>query len=179
MLLNKEPAKHMRSQNAVNSRIAALWQGPAILLVSVVLGVGANYLRSDRLPLMATEKTPAANGDFISLGEAGRMFAKGTALFIDARPAADYQKGHIAGAISLPWQAVERRFADIGADLPVDKPIITYCDGANCSLSDHLAGFLREMGFARVRVLKNGWSLWRQHGLPVESGRPDKSKPAA
>lgn len=169
----------MRSKNAVNSRIAALWQVPAILLVSVVLGVGANYLRSERLPLMATEKTPAANGDFISLGEAGRMFAKGTALFIDARPAADYQRGHIAGAVNLPWQAVERRFADIGADLPVDKPIITYCDGANCSLSAHLAKFLRAMGFSHVYVLKNGWTLWQRQKLPVESGRPDKSQPAA
>ncbi len=180
MLLNKEPAKRMRSKNAVNNRIAALWQVPAILLVSVVLGVGANYMHSDRLPLMATEKAPPSAVDgLISLGEAKRLFAAGAAVFIDARPAGDYRKGHITGAISLPWEAVDSRFADIGAEIPVDKPIITYCDGANCSLSEHLAKFLREMGFAHVRVLKNGWSLWQRQQLPVESDRPDESKAAA
>lgn len=162
----------MLSESVTNNRTAALWQVPAILLIAVVFGVGANYLRHDRLPLMVTEKArPAANSDFISLGAARRLFAGNAAVFIDARSAADYEKGHIAGAISLPWQAVDSRFAEVGADLPMDKPIITYCDGENCSLSEHLAGFLREMGFAPVRVLKNGWSLWQQHNLPVESDR--------
>jgi 3-mercaptopyruvate sulfurtransferase SseA len=47
--------------------------------------------------------------------------------------------------------------------------IITYCDGESCELSHELALFLKEMGFANVRVLVNGWTVWQQAGLPTEA----------
>ncbi len=154
---------------------AAMWQVPVILLIAAVMAVAVNRLRPDgRLPLMVG-RPPAATagqndaGDSISLDQARKLFQQGAALFLDARSREDYLRGHIRGALSLPWQEVDDRIAAVGDLLDEDKVIITYCDGASCTLSHHLARYLKDMGFARVRVLKNGWSLWRQNGLPVES----------
>jgi rhodanese-related sulfurtransferase len=52
-----------------------------------------------------------------------------------------------------------------------DAPmIITYCDGEHCDLSVELALYLKKMAFENVRVLVNGWTVWKQAGLPTESG---------
>ena len=106
----------------------------------------------------------------ISLTEAKKLFLKQAAVFIDARPDNDYEKGHIKGAHSLPWHDVDQKFSEVIKDLSPNIPIITYCDGEACSLSHDLTMFLLNMGFNNVRVLINGWTLWQKAGLPVEPG---------
>ena len=59
---------------------------------------------------------------------------------------------------------------NIIADMKNDAVIITYCDGESCNLSKDLALFLESLGFTNVRVLVNGWTVWRDAGLIVESG---------
>jgi rhodanese-related sulfurtransferase len=34
-------------------------------------------------------------------------------------------------------------------------------------LSHDLALFLKDLGFTRVKVLVNGWTLWKEKNLPV------------
>ena len=160
-----------------------MWQVPAILLIAAVVAVGVNRLRPDNtLPLMATRLPAAAvqpegQTDQVSIARARELFEQNAALFLDARSRDDYLKGHIRGALSLPWQEVDERFADISDKLGEDSIIITYCDGEGCLLSHHLAQYLKDMGFSRVRVLKNGWSLWRQNDFPVEGNERSISNP--
>jgi len=45
--------------------------------------------------------------------------------------------------------------------------IIAYCDGEACHLAPDLAEFLFFNGFDHVFYLKNGWSLWKEGGLPT------------
>ena len=59
---------------------------------------------------------------------------------------------------------------DVIADLANDAVIITYCDGDTCNLSKDLALFLENLGFSKVRILVNGWTVWHDAGLPVETG---------
>jgi rhodanese-related sulfurtransferase len=106
----------------------------------------------------------------ITLEEAEKLFFTHAAVFIDARPAEDHAKGHIQGAHSLPWHDVDIKFIDVTQDLDLETQIVTYCDGETCELSHDLALFLRDAGFMNTRVLVNGWTLWQQKGLPVESG---------
>ncbi|HYC91855.1 MAG TPA: rhodanese-like domain-containing protein [Thermoanaerobaculia bacterium] len=42
---------------------------------------------------------------------------------IDVRTSADYARGHIPGAINIPFASVETQFDSI----PKGKPIVTYC----------------------------------------------------
>jgi rhodanese-related sulfurtransferase len=152
----------------------AIWQTPAIILATGILAFSANALRSEPLPLTgdwsidARMTTVTGKRLDISLQEAEKLFRGQGVVFLDARSAESYIRGHIQGARSLPWQDVDQFFVEVTEDLKSETPIITYCDGETCSLSHDLAVFLKDMGFMNVRVLVNGWTVWQAAGLPVE-----------
>jgi 3-mercaptopyruvate sulfurtransferase SseA len=58
---------------------------------------------------------------------------------------------------------------DATADMANDALVITYCDGDSCNLSKDLALFMENLGFSKVLVLVNGWTLWQDAGLPIET----------
>jgi rhodanese-related sulfurtransferase len=104
------------------------------------------------------------------MDEAARLFSSGQAVFVDARSAQDYAQGHIEGAVSIPVFAFVQMFPRTRAQLE-GKTIITYCDGEGCTLSQDLADQLKASGLANVFVLKNGWSLWKDAGLPLAASQ--------
>ena len=144
-----------------------------LLLLALIIALSSNALRSTRLPLVgdwsvATRfQSESGESMVISLDAAEKHFNAGSAVFMDARNSDQYAEGHIRGAISLPWHKVEERFMEVMPTISPDAHIITYCDGQTCQLSHDLALFLHEMGF-EVNVLVNGWSRWKESGLPVD-----------
>jgi rhodanese-related sulfurtransferase len=150
------------------------WQSCALFALSILLGFSINQFRTDRLPLVGDwsikAKLITADGDRleISFKEAKKLFMEKSALFMDARSMDDYAKGHIPGALSLPWHDVDLRFIEVTEDISPDKLIITYCEDVTCDLSCDLALFLLDMGFKNVRVLLDGWAVWLKNCLPVE-----------
>jgi len=152
----------------------AVRQAVVLVAISVLLALSVNYFRNDRLPLLdgwnmkSHLKTPSGKRLDISLTEARKLFKNRAAVFLDARRQEDYEKGHIKEARSLPWTEIDRQFMPVMKNISPDAWIITYCDGEACELSHNLAIFLMDMGFENVRVLINGWALWRESNLPVE-----------
>lgn len=153
-----------------------LWQSGLVVLLSVVLALTFNYLRSDGLPLFGdwasgTRPVSADGEDLaISIDEAQALFFTQAALFLDARSADAYAAGHIMGARNLPWQQFDQRFPRVMADVTEETLIVTYCDGEGCALSKDLAVALLAKGYFNVRVLVNGWTLWRDNDLPTDGG---------
>lgn len=98
------------------------------------------------------------------------MFLAQLAVFLDARPLDQYNEGHIQGAYSLPWQEFDKSADSVMAVIPPETTIIAYCDGESCDLSKELAFALLANGYTNTRVLVNGWTLWNDRKLPVESG---------
>lgn len=151
----------------------ALWQTPTLILLAVIFAVCVNGLRADPILLLEdwsieTRFADAAESSLIiPLGRAWELFENGAVLFVDARLPDEYAKGHIYGALNLPWQAVDHYFAEAAQRLEGPQTIVAYCDGEGCDLSHELALFLLAMGFERVRVLDNGWPLWQAAGLPT------------
>ncbi len=160
----------------------AAWQIPALVILSTVAALAVNAVRTDRLPLIGdfsvSARMTTATGERMDIAfeEAEKLYFTHAAVFIDARSAEEYAQGHIRDARSLPWQDVDLNFMTVTADLELTTPIITYCDGETCELSHDLALFLRDAGFTDTRVLVNGWTVWQQAGLPVESGPPSGKK---
>ena len=156
----------------------AVWQVPALVILSVAVALAVNALRADRLPLVgdfsvaARITTSTGERMDISLDEAEKLFFTDAAVFIDARSEEDYARGHIQNARCLPWHEMDLRFMVVTGELDLEMPIVTYCDGETCELSHDLALFLRDAGFVNTRVLVNGWTLWQQAGLPMEAGEP-------
>ena len=152
----------------------ALWQMPALFFAACFLALASNHLRSDSIPLVGDWSVNArfadAAGDSLVIGldEAGRLFERQAALFLDARPQSQYAQGHIRGALNLPWQEADHYVMELADQLEGAAMIVTYCDGDQCDLSHELALLLKVMGFESVRVLVNGWSVWQQAGLPTD-----------
>ena len=147
-----------------------------IALIVLIAGFVSNRLRSDKMPLVedwsAKSNLVTSSGENleISLSEATNLFKKGEAVFIDARSLEEYDKGHIKGAKSLPYKEADWKFVEAMAGVSEESAVITYCDGETCELSTELAVFLRNAGYKNVKVLSNGLTVWKQNGLPVETG---------
>lgn len=143
--------------------------------LSLVLGLFFNQVRSRPLPLCCNWSVAAAQQRAnekgllpISIYEAKSLFNHKRAIFLDARPADQYRKEHIQGALNLPWDRAEEDFVKVVQQIPEDKTIITYCDGATCDLCDKLAFFLKGLGIENVRPIDNGLSQWKKFNLPVQ-----------
>ena len=102
---------------------------------------------------------------------AAEGIAKGQAhLIFDARPAADYEAGHLPGAFSLPYTEVEDRLLDVQDRLTPAQPIMVYCSGTECDESFLLSRFLKQQGFTNVVLFAGGFGEWEKAGQPVVKG---------
>ena len=123
------------------------------------LALGANaFLRE------GAEEIPAA--------EAKARFDRG-ALFLDARPVANYEMEHIPGALPLPESPAEdfeRHFEVLEPRLRSSFDAVVYCAGFGCEASHLVAERLKERGI-HVAILNEGWPAWTDAGYPVKEGR--------
>ncbi len=156
--------------------ILSIRQLALIILAATAVALISNHFRTSPLQLMgkwsqeARLTSPSGRQLAITLDEAKVLQQSGGAVFMDARPLEEFTKGHIQGAISLPWHEAEQRVMDITADMENEAVIITYCDGDSCNLSKDLALLLENLGFSNIRILVNGWAVWQKAGLPVDAG---------
>ena len=94
-----------------------------------------------------------------------RKARKGEVVVLDVRPRNEYEQQHLPFARSLPLAELRARLAE----LPKDKPIVAYCRGPFCLMSDEAVELLGKRGF-RVTKLPDGVSEWLAAGLPLEAG---------
>lgn len=94
-------------------------------------------------------------------------------VLIDVREPAEFETGHIAGAVNIPRGVLEFQVEAHPAVANVsdpalshkEQPIVVYCrTGGRSALS---ALNLQRMGFKDVRSLAGGITDWTNAGLPV------------
>lgn len=90
----------------------------------------------------------------------------GEVILIDARPAEEYEAGHLPGARSLPWNEIEERLDALS--VPDDATIVAYCRGPYCVYADTALGVLAERGWD-VGRLEEGVAEWQQAGHSLET----------
>lgn len=86
-------------------------------------------------------------------------------MILDTRPAREYLAGHIAGAISVPVNALQQRLRQ----LPKGMEYVAYCRGPYCIYADHAVQILRSKG-RQARRLLEGFPEWKAAGYPVRTG---------
>ncbi len=109
-------------------------------------------------------------GDREGLEEIGRKelverLFRGEVLVIDVRPRAEYEAGHIEGALSVPVAELPGALDS----LPDDVGIVAYCRGPYCVFADEAVRMLTASGRAGFR-LEDGFPEWRRRGYPVAVG---------
>ena len=85
-------------------------------------------------------------------------------VVLDTRPASEYAAGHIAGAISVPVDDLQRQLRR----LPKEKEYVAYCRGPYCVYADRAVEILKSHG-RTARRMREGFPEWRAAGLPIES----------
>src|SRR5881628_1268316 len=143
----------------------AIQRALLIACVGAALGLAANAVSPRGIPFVAPPKVVVPPSDFIPLHEAKQLWQSGTAYFLDARAPADYVAGHIASAFNLPADEFDTHYAAVASMLTTGSVIVAYCDGVECDLSHDLTKRLRQLDYKNVRILKNGWTVWRGAGL--------------
>ncbi len=86
----------------------------------------------------------------------------GDCIVLDVRPREEYAAAHVAGALSVPLDELERRLGE----LPRDRQIVAYCRGPYCVLAANAVEALRRHGFDAVRASESVQE-WRELGIPV------------
>ena len=150
----------------------------ALILIgtAVTIAIAVYAVRPDKIGIMpgaqsgGSARQLAADSGFseISLEDAVRLYEEKNTLFADSRHAADFEAGHIKGALHLYAAEQEAWLPEFLAATDPETAIVTYCDGEDCHLARALAELLFFNGFDHVRYLKNGWTRWREGGFPIE-----------
>jgi rhodanese-related sulfurtransferase len=95
-----------------------------------------------------------------------RLIDSGTAPpILDVRTAAEFRRGHVPGAVNIPFQSVAGRLHQVPGAAGRDT-LIVYCGHGPRAYLASVA--LRWWAGRRVQYLQGHWSQWRKSGLPIE-----------
>lgn len=125
-------------------------------------------------------ETPAAavSADefrIISLEQLQRLREEGSGILLDARNPDEFSKGHIKGALNIPYMEVAAYFEQI-VQFPQDTLVIVYCTNPDCYLGRGLIKFMRDFGLSNIVLYDEGWDAWKDAGMPFVTGAKDSLK---
>lgn len=168
------------TQRTSSLKTAAL-QTVLIFLFSALVALAVNTTRHDGIPLIenwrqkAIQKHTDSGLQTVSFDEVAEKINDPASVILDARDQDLYLLGHIPGAINLPVHNFDQVFPEVSQLLPIDQPIIVYCEGFNCEMSDQLAEKLLSFGYNQVLVYSGGMEEWTSKNMPVETGPGEKT----
>jgi rhodanese-related sulfurtransferase len=106
-----------------------------------------------------------AEGQRLVAGEKTLLHGRRAAVWVDARSQADYDAGHIPGAISLPFERVTTEYSTIEHE-PI---IIVYGADYNDARANGMSKRLKELlEDSDIRTLDGGVRAWTAAGNELE-----------
>jgi rhodanese-related sulfurtransferase len=152
-----------------------------ILGISIITALTVNYFSPVGIALVGQWDTSRgvvsgkAKNDVVvdkleidDLTTAKALYDNGNVLFVDARSRADYQDGHVKGAISLPVAEFDQNIETLLRQVPPETTLVTYCSGRTCADSHRLAQLLLDSGYQKINVMIDGYPAWEAEGYPIE-----------
>ena len=133
------------------------------------LSVSLRLLAEDRLFELRQALAEVGAGESAWRGEGReallRKARRGEVVVLDVRPRAEFEEQHLPFARSVPLAELKQRLEE----LPRDRPIVAYCRGPFCLMSDEAVKLLSRRGFQAAK-LADGVAEWLAGGLPLEAG---------
>jgi rhodanese-related sulfurtransferase/DNA-binding transcriptional ArsR family regulator len=138
---------------------------PAVFELCTAIRTVAEHQLADLERLVREHFGDRSDAEPVQMDELLKRARSENMVILDTRPATEYAAGHIAGAISVPVDDLQRRLRQ----LPKRKEYVAYCRGPYCVYADRAVEILRSSG-RHARRLLEGFPEWRAAGLPVETG---------
>jgi rhodanese-related sulfurtransferase len=138
---------------------------PAVSDLSRVIRTVAEHRLADLDRLVREHFGDRAAAEPVGMDELIKRARSSDIVILDTRPPSEYAAGHIAGAISVPVDDLQRRLRQ----LPKDREYVAYCRGPYCVYADRAVEILRSKG-RRARRLLEGFPEWKGAGFPVQTG---------
>jgi rhodanese-related sulfurtransferase len=136
---------------------------PAVFELCTAIRTVAEHHLADLERLVREHFGGRSDAEPVEMDELLKRARSKHVVVLDTRPANEYAAGHIAGAISVPVDDLQRRLRQ----LPKEKEYVAYCRGPYCVYADRAVEILRGHG-RRARRLREGFPEWRAAGLPIE-----------
>jgi rhodanese-related sulfurtransferase len=170
----------------MKSFLKELVGGIVLMIVATLTGVAVNAVRpSGGVALIQKGQavSTAQHGDadstaasttpregVVTLEQLKQLFDSGAAVIIDARSTAEYEEGHIPGAVNIPHDRIPEFMDVLNTEVPTDAQVVCYCRSVTCDFSDLLATEMKVIGYQSVSVFSGGWDEWTKAGYPTETG---------
>jgi rhodanese-related sulfurtransferase/DNA-binding transcriptional ArsR family regulator len=160
----------LRDAGLVESRKAGLFvhyrlAGPSIFELTRTVRAVAEERLGELERLVREHFGDRSDPEPVPIKELLARARKREVVVLDTRPALEFAAGHIAGALSVPIDELQRRLRE----LPRTKEYVAYCRGPYCIYADRAVEILRANG-RRARRLLDGFPEWKAAGHPIELG---------
>jgi rhodanese-related sulfurtransferase len=137
----------------------------SVVELTIALRTVATRRRAELDRLVREHFGERSDAEAVAMADLLKRSRSRDVVILDTRPAHEYAAGHIAGAISVPVDELQRRLRQ----LPKNKEYVAYCRGPYCVYADRAVELLRASGRRAQRLLE-GFPEWRLAGFPIESG---------
>lgn len=88
-------------------------------------------------------------------------------VILDNRSVADYDAGHIEGAVRLIDTDITSEAVLAERVKSKDTPVLFYCNGLKCGRAAKATMKAVEFGYGKVHYYALGLEEWKQRGLPL------------
>lgn len=137
---------------------------PAVFALCTAIRTVAEHQLAELDRLVREHFGDRSDAEAVKMDELLKRARSNKVVVLDTRPPSEYAAGHIAGALSVPVDDLQRRLRQ----LPKGKEYVAYCRGPYCVYADRAVEILRSHG-RRARRLREGFPEWRAAGLPIDT----------
>ncbi len=95
------------------------------------------------------------------------LFDRGV-VFVDARSAGYYSRGHIPKAINL-YTDTNLTKETLSELVGLDEEVVFYCDGEGCPLSAYACAKALVWGYTKIFYFAKGYPAWKKADYPIET----------
>ena len=136
-------------------------QAVVLIALAFVPAIGEAIYFRDKV----SWQSPIPPSESVTLEQAQAWGAN--AIWLDARPDADFEREHVPGAIPLNEERWNELLPQFLASWSPDKKVVVYCSSHSCNASREVAKKLRDEAQLKdsegkncVFVLQGGWEEW-------------------
>jgi rhodanese-related sulfurtransferase len=140
-------------------------QALAVSLLALIVGLAANFIRSDGISLFPFQSDDLLKKDQIkqiSIVETQSLLKSREAFFIDLRPTDSFNISHISGSLNFPAETIYGMLARVSQQIPMKAKIILYGTDTEDTSPSEVAALLQMMGYSSIYIVTEGWSGWER-----------------